>query len=63
MITFGVTCDVASLYASIPHSQGIQAISFYLEHHTNLSIPQQLFVLEVLEYLLMHNYFIIDVCF
>lgn len=33
-----ITCNVASLYCSIPHSLGIQAVAYYLEHTSNYSL-------------------------
>lgn len=55
-----VKCDFPSLHSSIPHHLARQAVSFYLEHSTALPLPQRLFILEVLDYLLLHNHFIFD---
>lgn len=53
-----VTCDVASFYSSIPHKLAMNALCFYLEHYTSLVVEYRMYVLDVLEYLLTHNFFI-----
>lgn len=61
-ITFGLplTCDVSSLYSSIPHMLANTAISFFLRHYTDLSLELRTYILETLDFLLTHNYFVFD---
>lgn len=46
-----ITCDVSSLYSSILHTLAIEAVNYYLEHHM-LTLEVNMFVLDVLQYLL-----------
>ncbi|XP_073521541.1 uncharacterized protein [Phyllobates terribilis] len=52
-----VTCDVESLYTSIQHSDGITAARFFLEM-TNSEPVLIDFILELLEFILTHNFFV-----
>ena len=54
-----VTCDVVSLYTSIPHDLGLGAISYWLEESVD-NINQRFkhtFILESVEFILYNNYF------
>lgn len=55
-----LTCDVSSLYSSIPHDLAHEAISYSLVRYTELSPDLREFILEALDYLLTHNYFTFD---
>ncbi|XP_068090322.1 vomeronasal type-2 receptor 26-like [Hyperolius riggenbachi] len=52
-----VTFDVESLYTSIPHDGGVEAIDWFLMTRSDLSHDQRLFVLELLNVVLRLNYF------
>ncbi|KAM4029694.1 uncharacterized protein ACNLHF_022451 [Anomaloglossus baeobatrachus] len=52
-----VSCDVESLYTSIRHADGIEAVRFYLSM-SNLSTKFVDLVLRVLEFSLTHNFFV-----
>ncbi|XP_053571737.1 LOW QUALITY PROTEIN: polycystic kidney disease protein 1-like 1 [Bombina bombina] len=56
--TLLVAIDVESLYSSIPHDKGVEVIKYFLiqrgseyDKHTN-------FILELLSFILKHNYFV-----
>ncbi|CAJ0934348.1 unnamed protein product [Ranitomeya imitator] len=52
-----VTCDVESLYTSIDHSHGMRAAQFFL-NMTNLSTELIQFILNLLQFIPTHNYFV-----
>ena len=57
-----LSCDVVSLYTSIPHDLGIQALTYWLDKSRHL-IPSRFtngFVLEAAEFVLKNNYFLFD---
>lgn len=45
---------------SIPHKLTILAVKFYSEQFTELKVEVCLFILDVLEYLLTHNFFMFN---
>ena len=55
-----ISCDVASLYSSIPHHLGIRAVATFLRESGRFSLVLQEFILLSLEYLLTHNFFMFD---
>ncbi|CAJ0968164.1 unnamed protein product [Ranitomeya imitator] len=55
--TWLVTCDVESLYTSIDHSHGMRAAKFFL-NMTNLGPELINFILELLGFVLTHNFFV-----
>ncbi|XP_053545365.1 uncharacterized protein LOC128636363 [Bombina bombina] len=56
--------DVVSLYSSIPHEFGIEAIKFFLDRYTGSSHEHKDYVLRVIDFLLKHNFFkFSDVCY
>lgn len=57
---FWVTFDVSSFYSSIPHSHVVTSVLFYLEALTDLPLEHRLYIADILEYLLSHNYFVFD---
>lgn len=57
---FLVTLDVECLYNSIPHDFGVQAALSFLEKTGDQSSTHNWFVLELLEFTLTHNYFVLD---
>lgn len=50
------TCDFSSLYSSIPHALGLQAVSFFLSQSGRFSLALQEFIFMCLEYLLIHDF-------
>ena len=60
--TILVTFDVVSLYTSIPHDLGLDAIKFWLEHH-QASLPREFsteFILDAISIILQENTFQFD---
>ena len=56
------TCDIVSLYTSIPHKLGIKAISYWIDRRHN-EIPNRFkkeFVLEAIIFVLGNNNFYFD---
>ena len=56
------SCDITSLYTSIPHSLGITALKYWLNKLPHL-IPRRVtsdFILEAAEFILCNNYFTFD---
>lgn len=49
-----ITCDVSSLYS---HERAMEVIALYLERGTHYNAAHRFFVLDVLQYLLTHNFF------
>lgn len=49
-----ISCDVSSLYSSIPHNLGLQAVAFFLDKSGQFSLIEQEFIIMCLEYLLTH---------
>ena len=61
-----VSWDIVSLYTSIPHDLGIEALRYWLAKHTELIPPRfsSEFVLEAALFILTNNYFMFDgVCY
>lgn len=54
------TLDVQSLYSSIPHRLGLEAVQYHLENYAAYSAEHCNLILEALWYLLRHNYFYFD---
>uniref|UniRef100_A0A803K2L1 Reverse transcriptase domain-containing protein n=1 Tax=Xenopus tropicalis TaxID=8364 RepID=A0A803K2L1_XENTR len=54
------TVDVASLYSCIPHDRGLQAISYHLDNYSTYDIVTKNFILDSINYLLTHNFFLFD---
>lgn len=52
-----VTADVASLYTSISHSLGHEAVRHFLYRDSSISITQCNFVMELLDFSMEHNHF------
>lgn len=52
-----VGIDVESLYTSIPHSCGLQAVGTFLNTTYPESRPQNEFLVELLEFMLLNNFF------
>ncbi|XP_056378779.1 uncharacterized protein LOC130274454 [Hyla sarda] len=52
--------DVEALYSSIPHDQGLKALSYYLSSRGTYMQSHNAFVLKLMEYILVHNYFLFD---
>lgn len=52
--------DVRALYFFIPHSTGLQAIRYHLQHYSTYSHELQEFILLSVKFLLTHNYFLFD---
>lgn len=55
-----ISCDVTILYSCIPHHLGLQAVSFFLKKSGNFSLVLQEFILQSLDYLITHNFFMSD---
>lgn len=55
-----LSCDVASLYSSIPHHLALEAVSYWLKFSTEMSSDLCSFILEDLDYLLTHNFFLFN---
>ncbi|XP_075438932.1 uncharacterized protein LOC142481350 [Ascaphus truei] len=54
------TCDVTSLYTSIKHDDGIEAINRTLTKDPTVKIEQRRFILESINFILKHNLFKFD---
>lgn len=52
-----LSLDVTSLYTSIPHQFGLQALEFFLAQNSMLNSRQATFILEATDFCLRHNYF------
>ncbi|XP_069609367.1 uncharacterized protein [Ranitomeya imitator] len=55
-----VTCDVESLYSNISHDDGLQAIMFFLDQQTNSDRMHDSFIIDLLDFVLRHNFFLFD---
>ncbi|KAM5171926.1 LOW QUALITY PROTEIN: DNA-directed RNA polymerase III subunit RPC2 [Mantella aurantiaca] len=55
-----VGIDVESLYTSIPHETGIGAIKEWLELRHLINGPENEFIIQLLELVLLNNYFMFD---
>ncbi|XP_077155826.1 uncharacterized protein LOC143818375 [Ranitomeya variabilis] len=55
-----VTCDVESLYSNIDHKQGIEAVTHFLNVKSSLDRGHDSFLLDLLSFVLHHNYFLFD---
>ncbi|KAM4795913.1 dynein axonemal heavy chain 9-like [Rhinophrynus dorsalis] len=58
--TLLVTCDVESLYTSIGHEQGIEAVNFFLSRDHTVTEEYRKFLLRLLKFILNHNYFVFN---
>uniref|UniRef100_A0A803J6K6 GIY-YIG domain-containing protein n=1 Tax=Xenopus tropicalis TaxID=8364 RepID=A0A803J6K6_XENTR len=54
------TMDVVSLYSSIDHSLGLQAIGYWLDKERIFPKAQSDFILQAVDFLLRSNYFLFD---
>ena len=57
-----ITCDIKSLYTSIPIDLGLKAIEYWLNKRSDL-IPERfskIFIMELLSFVLQNNYFLFD---
>ena len=56
------SCDVVSLYASIPYDLGLEALSYWIEKKRNLILERstKAFILEAASFLLSNNNFQVD---
>ena len=52
-----VTADVASLYTSIAHHLGFQAVDRFLDRVETIPVIQKLFIMDLLRFATSHNYF------
>lgn len=52
--------DVEALYSSIPHSWGLKAVEYFLKTRGLQHRLHNIFVLQLLEFILQHNYFLFD---
>ena len=60
--TLIVSCDVVSLYTSIPHDLGLTAIEYWIDNYTT-SLPRPFskeFILEAISHVLRENTFSFD---
>ncbi|CAJ0968878.1 unnamed protein product [Ranitomeya imitator] len=55
---FLVTMDVNSLYTSIDHQKGLEAVQWFLDKYTNFSSIQKEFCLTLLNMILTKNFFL-----
>ena len=57
-----ITCDIVSLYTSIPHDLGITAISFWYDFQTNIIATRftKEFIIEAITFVLNNNNFQFD---
>ncbi|XP_069605051.1 uncharacterized protein [Ranitomeya imitator] len=58
--TLPISMDVESLYTSIAHHSGMQAVSYFLEKSTEGTIEHNRFILRLLHFILDKNYFVFD---
>lgn len=54
-----VTLDVESLYTVIKHEVGIFATMYYLEKQTNSDRGHDSVIIDLLEFILKHNFFVL----
>lgn len=59
---FFLTMDVQSLYTCIPHCQGLEAISHFLQNRTSEQ-PSTAFLLDLTKWILHHNVFLFNNCY
>ncbi|CAJ0937732.1 unnamed protein product [Ranitomeya imitator] len=55
-----VTCDVESLYSNIDHDHGLQAVLFFLDQQQNSDRLHDSFIVDLLDFILRHNFFLFD---
>ncbi|CAJ0966974.1 unnamed protein product [Ranitomeya imitator] len=55
-----ITCDVESLYSNISHAHGIKALSFFLDRLNGTNRLHDSFIVDLLNFVLHHNYFLFD---
>ncbi|XP_071999452.1 uncharacterized protein [Engystomops pustulosus] len=55
--TYLVTCDVESLYTCIKHHDGLNAVRYFLSME-NVTQEFSSFILQLLEFVLFHNFFV-----
>lgn len=58
--TWLVIFDVESLYSNISHNDGMTAISFFLGRLMDRNRMHDSFLIDLLDYILGHNYFMLD---
>lgn len=58
--TLLVTCDVESLYTNISHTNGMAAMTHFLEGRENFDGMLDSFVIDLLDFILQHNYFVFN---
>ncbi|CAJ0966495.1 unnamed protein product [Ranitomeya imitator] len=58
--TLLISMDVESLYTSIAHRSGMQAVTYFLEKAIDRSIEHDNFILRLLHFILDKNYFVFD---
>jgi hypothetical protein len=51
-----VTADVVALYPSIRLEDGLEALNWFMDHHTTLEIGLKSLILEMARFVLTHNY-------
>ncbi|XP_068113208.1 uncharacterized protein [Hyperolius riggenbachi] len=54
------TCDVESLYSNISHDHGIRAVKYFLDAETIENKRRNSWLLQLLEYILKHNFFLFN---
>lgn len=55
-----LSLDVSSLYTSIPHRAGLQALQHLLFSKSGLQYKQAEYSLKFIEFYLTHNYFVFE---
>lgn len=58
---FLVTLDVAAFYSNIPHEKGLFVINKFLSEDPLMPLNQRQFIVEGLQFILEHNYFIFTI--
>ncbi|CAJ0951789.1 unnamed protein product [Ranitomeya imitator] len=56
--TLLVTCDVKSLYSNISHHDGLQAVGYFLSRQSTVDRLHDSFFIDLLKFILQHNYFL-----
>ncbi|CAJ0929934.1 unnamed protein product [Ranitomeya imitator] len=55
-----VTCDVEPLYSNIDHDHGLRAALFFLDLQQNSDRLHDSFIVDLLDFILKHNFFLFD---
>uniref|UniRef100_A0A803K2N6 Reverse transcriptase domain-containing protein n=1 Tax=Xenopus tropicalis TaxID=8364 RepID=A0A803K2N6_XENTR len=58
--TWLVTLDVETLYTSIRHQDGIEAVKYFLDTDSTIDQDKGHFLIKLLNFILQHNYFIFN---